>query len=124
MKLLLDTHVVLWWRTDSPRLGRDARNAIASADVVWVSAVSGWEVAIKQALGKLRLRGQFAALVAAGGLSELALSLRHADTLADLPLHHADPFDRMLIAQASVERLTVVTHDRQFERYDVPVLWA
>ena len=98
--------------------------AIASADVVWVSAVSGWEVAIKQALGKLRLRGQFPALVAAGGLSELALSLRHADRLAELPLYHADPFDRMLIAQASVERLTVVTHDRQFERYDVPVLRA
>ena len=124
MKLLLDTHVVLWWRADSPRLGREARMAIASADVVWVSAVSGWEVAIKQALGKLRLRGQFSALVAAGGLSELALSLRHADRLAELPLYHADPFDRMLIAQASVERLTVVTHDRQFERYDVPVLRA
>lgn len=124
MKLLLDTHVVLWWRADSPRLGREARNAIASADVVWVSAVSGWEVAIKQTLGKLRLRGQFSSLVAAGGLSELALSLRHADRLAELPLHHADPFDRMLIAQASVERLTVVTHDRQFERYDVPILRA
>lgn len=124
MRLLLDTHVVLWWRSDSLRLGRAARAAIASADVVWVSAASGWEAAIKQALGKLRLAAPFSSLVAGGDLSPLAITLPHADGVASLPPHHADPFDRMLIAQARAERLTIVTHDRQFEPYDVPILWA
>jgi PIN domain nuclease of toxin-antitoxin system len=91
---------------------------------VWVSAVSGWEVAIKQALGKLRLTGSFSAMVASGDLEELPLTLRHTDHLATLAPHHTDPFDRMLIAQASVEGLTLVTHDRQFSRYDVPIIRA
>jgi PIN domain nuclease of toxin-antitoxin system len=123
MRLLLDTHVVLWWRTDDVRLGRDARRAIRSADVVWVSAVSGWEAAIKRALGRLRLSGSFMELLGRD-LNELPLMLRHADRLAGLPLHHSDPFDRMLIAQALTEGLTIVTHDRQFSRYDVPLVWT
>jgi PIN domain nuclease of toxin-antitoxin system len=123
VRLLLDTHVVLWWRADSAQLGRAVRSAIASADVVWVSAASGWEVAIKQALGKLRLADPFSALVG-GGLSELPVTLRHADQVASLARHHTDPFDRMLVAQALVERLTLVTHDRQFESYGIPILWV
>jgi PIN domain nuclease of toxin-antitoxin system len=124
MRLLLDTHVVLWWRTDSPKLGREARQAITTAEMVWVSAVSGWEVAIKQGLGKLRMAGSFGDVVSAGDFSELPLTLRHAERLTGLRAHHADPFDRMLIAQALVENLTLVTNDRQFSRYEVPIVWA
>jgi PIN domain nuclease of toxin-antitoxin system len=124
MRLLLDTHAVLWWRTDSQRLGREARQAIAGAETVWVSAVSGWEVAIKRALGKLQFAGSFIDLVNAGDFSELPLSLRHAERLTGLAPHHADPFDRMLIAQALVEGLTIVTHDRQFSRYEAAIVWA
>ena len=124
MRLLLDTHIFLWWRTDSPRLGRTIRRTIATADLVWVSAVSGWEVAIKQALGKLRLADSFASMVAASEFDELVLTLRHTEQLVALAPHHRDPFDRMLIAQAQVEQATLVTHDRQFKPYDVPTSWV
>jgi PIN domain nuclease of toxin-antitoxin system len=124
VKLLLDTHVVLWWRMDSPRLKRPAREAIATAELVWVSAASGWEVAIKQALGKLRLADSFAEMVRASEFGELPVTLRHAEELTRLAPHHADPFDRMLIAQAHVEGATLVTHDRQFRPYDVPIVWV
>ena len=122
MKLLLDTHVVLWWRLDSRRLKRPARERIATADVVWVSAASGWEVAIKQGLGKLSLADSFLWMVEDSDFDELPVTLRHAERVAALPLHHTDPFDRMLVAQAAVEGATIVTHDPQFEHYDVPVV--
>ncbi len=124
MRLLLDTHVVLWWQTDDPRLGREARRAIATAEVVWVSAVSGWEVAIKSALGRIRLDEKFHLTVRADDFSELPVSLVHADRVAELPVHHADPFDRLLIAQAQIEGATLVTHDRAIEPYGVPVIWT
>jgi PIN domain nuclease of toxin-antitoxin system len=124
MKLLLDTHVILWWQRDDRRLNKAARDAIAAADLVWVSAVSGWEVAIKSALGRLRLDDSFSALVIADDFTELALSLRHADALAGLPPHHTDPFDRVLIAQATVERATIVSHDRALAPYGVPMIWT
>lgn len=124
MTLLLDTHVVLWWRLDSPRLKRHARDAIATADLVWVSAVSGWEVAIKQGLGKLQLRDSFASMVEASRFGELPVTLRHAEQLAELPAHHTDPFDRMLIAQAQSEGATLVTHDRRFKAYEIPIMWV
>ena len=122
MKLLLDTHVVLWWRLDSSRLSRMVRQRIATADVVWVSAASGWEVAIKQGLGKLRLADSFQWMVEESDFDELPVTLRHAEQLTTLPAHHTDPFDRMLVAQARVEGATIVTHDPQFEHYDVPVV--
>jgi len=124
MRLLLDTHVVLWWQTDDARLGREARRAIATAEVVWVSAVSGWEVAIKLALGRIRLDEKFHLTVRADDFSELPVSLVHADRVAELPAHHADPFDRLLIAQAQVEGAALVTHDRAIEPYGVPVIWT
>jgi PIN domain nuclease of toxin-antitoxin system len=122
VKLLLDTHIVLWWRLDSRRLRRPVREHIATADVVWVSAASGWEVAIKQGLGKLSLADSFLWMVEDSDFDELPVTLRHAERVAALPLHHTDPFDRMLVAQAAVEGATIVTHDPQFERYDVPVV--
>ena len=124
MKLLLDTHIVLWWRQDSRRLGTAARRTIATADLVWVSAASGWEVAIKQALGKLTLADPFGTLVKDSAFDELPVTLRHAEQLRALPAHHNDPFDRILIAQAQAEGATLVTHDRRFKPYDVPVIWA
>ena len=122
MKLLLDTHVVLWWRLDSRRLRRNVRQRIATADIVWVSAASGWEVAIKQSLGKLTLADSFRSMVEDSDFDELPVTLRHAEHVFVLPPHHADPFDRMLIAQARIEGATVVTHDPQFEQYDVPLV--
>ena len=124
MKLLLDTHVVLWWRLDSARLKREVREAVATADIVWVSAASGWEVAIKQAVGKLRLADPFASMVKASEFAELPVTLRHAEQLAELPPHHTDPFDRMLIAQAQTEGATFITHDRHFKPYDISIVWV
>jgi PIN domain nuclease of toxin-antitoxin system len=124
VKLLLDTHVVLWWQRDDRRLNRAARAAIAEADVVWVSAVSAWEVTIKVALGRLRLDEPFRVLLAADDFDELPLTLAHADALASLPGHHADPFDRALVAQARVEHATVVSHDRALAPYGVPMIWT
>lgn len=124
MRLVLDTHVVLWWQTDDRRLGRDARKAIATADIVWVSAVSGWEASIKSSLGRLRLDEKFRLLVAADDFTELPVSLTHTERVLDLPPYHADPFDRMLVAQALVEKATIVTHDRAIAPYGVPVIWT
>jgi PIN domain nuclease of toxin-antitoxin system len=124
MKLLLDTHVVLWWQRDDRRLNHAARRAIARADVVWVSAVSGWEVAIKVALGRLRLSEPFRVLLAADDFAELPLTLEHADALGALPAHHPDPFDRVLVAQARVEGATIVSHDRALAPYGASMIWT
>jgi PIN domain nuclease of toxin-antitoxin system len=123
MRLLLDTHVFLWWRTN--RVMRpDAMEAIRSANEVFVSAASAWEVAINAAAGKLRLDAVFADGVAASGFEPLPIDFQHAAVAAELPPHHRDPFDRMLVAQARVERLTLVTHDRQLEPYGGVIVWA
>jgi PIN domain nuclease of toxin-antitoxin system len=122
--LLLDTHVVLWWRSDSPRLTTAIRRTIASADEVMVSAASGWEVALKLGVGKVKLKDSFAWMVQDSGFTELPVSLIHTEHLATLPRHHRDPFDRMLVAQAQVEGFSLVTRDRQFEPYSVPIVWV
>ena len=124
MKLLLDTHVLLWWWSDKNRLTSDVRRAIAMSEVVLVSAASAWEAAIKQALGTLRLPAPFSTMVAASHFSELPVTCRHAERLAELAPHHRDPFDRMLIAQAQTEGATLVTHDRRIRPYDVSVVWV
>jgi PIN domain nuclease of toxin-antitoxin system len=123
-RLLLDTHVFLWWRADDPHLGAAAREAIAVADLVHVSAASVWEAGIKIRLGRLKLPEPFAKGVADSGFSELPVRFAHAERAADLPGHHSDPFDRVLVAQAQVEGLTLVTHDRAIWQYDVPLLRA
>ncbi len=124
MRLLLDTHVFLWWRENSSRLAPDTRDAIATADVVFVSIASAWEVAIKRALGRLRLAEQFERGIEDSRFSKLAISFAHAAGVADLEAHHSDPFDRMLLVQARLDGLTIVTHDRKFEPYGQPVIWA
>ena len=122
MKLLLDTHAVLWWQTEDPRLSATARRAIAGAGIVWVSAASASEVAIKTSLGRLRLDESFAVTVVADDFTELPVSFAHAARLSGLANHHADPIDRMLVAQALVEGATLVTRDRALGEYGVPVL--
>jgi PIN domain nuclease of toxin-antitoxin system len=122
--LLLDTHAFIWWRENNARLGDDARGRIASASVVFVSIASAWEAAIKIALGKLRLPESFEAGVAASRFDKLPIEFSHAEAVAALPRHHNDPFDRMLIAQALTERLTLVTHDRRFTSYGIDIVWT
>lgn len=123
-QLLLDTHVVLWWRANDSRLTLTARDAISAASLVFVSAASAWEIAIKSALGRVRLPQSFAEGVQHSGFIELPISFEHASAAEFLPSYHSDPFDRMLIAQAKVDRLVVVTHDRQFEQYGQAIIWT
>ena len=124
MKLLLDTHTALWCQIDDRRLGRKAREAIGNADIVWVSAASAWEAAIKVRAGRLRMSEPFGVMVIADDFTELPVTLKHAEEFELLPKHHKDPFDRILIAQARVEGAAIVTHDRAFEKYGVPVIWT
>jgi PIN domain nuclease of toxin-antitoxin system len=123
-RLLLDTHVFLWWRGDVQRIRGAAREAIARAELVFISAATAWEAGIKAALGRLTLPDTVAAGVRASGFEPLPITLVHAELAAALPRHHADPFDRVLVAQAQLEALTLVTHDRKLESYDLPILWA
>jgi PIN domain nuclease of toxin-antitoxin system len=123
-RLLLDTHVFIWWRVNSPLLGRDARAAIASAELVFVSLASAWEAAIKTALGKLRLPESFEAGVIASRFERLPIAFSHAEAVASLARHHSDPFDRMLVVQCLSEGLTLVTHDRRLAAYGVDIVWA
>jgi PIN domain nuclease of toxin-antitoxin system len=123
-RLLLDTHVFLWWRSEPARLPAAVKSSIATADIVFVSAVSAWEAAIKKSLGRLEIPDTIEAGVLASGFEKLLLTFAHAERVAGLPHHHGDPFDRMLIAQAQAEGLTLVTHDRVLEPYDVEILWA
>ena len=126
MKLLLDTHAFLWWLADSRRLKPEVRASIAEPSaLVHVSAASIWEVAIKARLGKIKPGTKHLdEEITANHFSELEISARHAVAAGNLPLHHDDPFDRMLIAQAELEDLTIVTHDEAFAAYKVPILWT
>ncbi|RJQ50726.1 MAG: type II toxin-antitoxin system VapC family toxin [Desulfobacteraceae bacterium] len=123
-KLLLDTHVFLWWRADYRRINETAREAIAGADVVFVSAATAWEAGIKAALGRLELPDSVESGVEDSGFEKLPITFSHAEAAASLPQHHQDPFDRMLVAQAAAEGLTLVTHDRNLEAYKIAVLWV
>ncbi|WP_342672899.1 type II toxin-antitoxin system VapC family toxin [Patulibacter americanus] len=125
MRLLLDTHAVLWWLGGSTRLGAVARERIADGEsFVAVSAVSLWEIEIKRSIGKLRAPADVLGGVRSGGFELLALTPEHAVAAGRLPMLHRDPFDRAIVAQARLEGLTVVTGDRRVADYDVPVLPA
>lgn len=124
MNLLLDTHTTLWWLADAP-MEDEAQARIADPDpdtVVAVSAVSIWEIAIKQAMGKLRFEGSIADHAARAGFEPVRISFAHAERAGGLAPHHRDPFDRMLIAQAEAEHLVVVTRDGAFDPYEIDVL--
>jgi PIN domain nuclease of toxin-antitoxin system len=120
MRLLLDTHALLWWLSDDPQLGPRARAAIAEPEQeVLVSVASLWEARIKQSLGKLELPETFRADIAEQGFRELAVLGEHTDELMRLPAYHRDPFDRLLIAQARGAGMTLVTANENIARYDV-----
>jgi PIN domain nuclease of toxin-antitoxin system len=121
--LLLDTHVLLWWLAENDRLTPTMREAIADpATPVVVSAASAWEMAIKAGLGKLTIPGDLGGELERQGFDELPVTVQDGVAAGALPRHHADPFDRMLIAQAARRRFVLVTADRRFADYDVPTL--
>jgi PIN domain nuclease of toxin-antitoxin system len=122
VKLLLDTNALVRWHL--AKLRPAAVRTVQRADVVVVSAVSAWEIGIKRALGKLDVKDPVEDIVERNRFVPLPVTVRHGDLLRDLPLHHADPFDRLLIVQALEEGLTICTSDRAFEPYRVPVAWV
>ncbi len=127
MKLLLDTHAFLWFVAGDERMSRRARHAIEAEDAELVlSTASVWEMAIKAGLGRLELPcsvEEYVAEKAAGGFGILSVDWPHAAAVERLPLHHRDPFDRLLAAQALAEKLTLVTSDPIFRTYGVKVIW-
>jgi PIN domain nuclease of toxin-antitoxin system len=124
LRLLLDTHTLIWWAHDRP-IAADAAIAIrAPENTVVVSAASIWEAEIKVQIGKLELEVDLATGSAKHGFEPLAITLAHAAAAGRLPPHHADPFDRLLVAQAQLEGLTLVSRDPVFDRYAVAVLKA
>ena len=128
MNILLDTHTFLWWIADAPPLSRTARRLIGDArNVLYWSAASSWEAAIKHGLGKLPLPAApevfFPAELLLNRVEPLPILDAHAFQAAQLPRHHRDPFDRMLVAQAQVETLVLLSDDSQLRLYDVKVRW-
>jgi PIN domain nuclease of toxin-antitoxin system len=127
MKLLLDTHTLIWWLENHPRLGKAARKAIVAADERFISAVSAWEISVKISIGRLGLSIDPADSIRelrTAGFRPLPIDFHHAWALRSLPFHHADPFDRMLVAQAQCEGLTLVTADEEIPAYGIPVIDA
>jgi PIN domain nuclease of toxin-antitoxin system len=124
VSLLLDTHALLWWLADDPTLSDAARTAIANEARIFVSAATVWEIAIKQNAGRLDAPSDLEEEVERNGFEPLPITLTHAYAAGFLPKHHEDPFDRMLIAQAAIEGLKLVTRDRRFTRYGVATLPA
>jgi PIN domain nuclease of toxin-antitoxin system len=122
LRLLLDTHLLLWWLDASPSLSAQARETIRDPEnTVFVSAVSLWEIWLKQSLGKLRLPADFTGRLAAESFESLPLIASHARQVAVLPWRHRDPFDRMLVAQAQVEKLVLLTADEALTAYGAAV---
>ena len=123
MNLLLDTHVLLWWLNGHPSLSKKSQSAIADGkNLVFVSAVVVWEIRIKEALGKLEIPRNFKRVLDSQPFEMLDITVEHAHAVRELPLHHRDPFDRMLVAQAKVEGFTLVTHDARLKKYKVSMI--
>jgi len=128
LRVLLDTHAFLWWLVGDPRLTKKPRSLLAdpSRDV-FVSAASAWEISTKVALGKLphfaALSGRILEIARGEGFKPLSISIMHSDHAGRLPRHHRDPFDRMLIAQAHLESMAILSNDEVFDRYGVARLW-
>lgn len=125
MRLLLDSHVLLWFAAGDAALRADVTSTIVDdANVATVSVASVWELELKRAKGTLRVPSDLGGRLNPAGFELLDVTLAHVVRAAELPLHHRDPFDRVLVAQAQVEDLTLVTGDAELERYDVPVMRA
>ena len=124
MKLLLDTHAALWLLSGDERLGEDAKRQLTDdTNRVLLSAAVVWEVAVKRALGKVTVPDEYLTLLLDAGVQPLAVNVAHAAAVEQLPPHHRDPFDRMLVSQARAEGATLVSHDEALRRYDVPLIW-
>jgi len=121
MRLLLDTHVLLWALLNDPRLSNAQAEAISTGEV-YLSSASVWEIGIKRALGKLDVPQTVFEIAVDAGCRPLPISWTHAEAAAALPSHHTDPFDRMLIAQARCERLSLASSDRKLSAYDVALI--
>ena len=125
MILSLDTHVLLWWLADDVTLSQTIRATISDGkNLMFVSVAAAWEMVIKSALGKLDIPSDLEAALTANRFQPLPITIPHALAVVDLPHHHNDPFDRLLIAQAKVEGLTLVTRDEQIKKYDVSIMEA
>lgn len=128
MKALIDTHTFLWWNTEDPRLSSRAREIIADGkNEIFLSAASAWEIAIKTAKGRLVLPEEPALYVASRmnlhRIQPLPVQVSHALRVYELPPHHADPFDRLLVAQCQLESLPLITKDEEIRRYEVETIW-
>jgi PIN domain nuclease of toxin-antitoxin system len=119
MKLLLDTHILLWALADDPRLRPQVRDILNEENSLLISAATIWEISIKRALGKLTLTGDAMQFARQAGCVPLPITWDHAEATGNLPPHHADPFDRLLIAQADIENAILVSEDAMFRKYDV-----
>jgi PIN domain nuclease of toxin-antitoxin system len=124
VKLLLDTHAALWWLGDDERLGSTSAGLLGdTSNDVLLSAAVVWEVAIKRSLGKLKAPDGFASTLIGAGANALPITIAHAEAVERLTWHHRDPFDRMLIAQASVEQAALVSDDQALAPYGVQLIW-
>ncbi len=120
MRLLLDTQIVIWWLGNVPLIPENMSEAIADrSNEVFVSSASVWEMAIKRSIGKLNVPSLSGTVLRESGFIELPVTVVHANAVESLPFHHKDPFDRLLIAQAVVESLTIVTVDQAFAAYSI-----
>ena len=125
MNLLLDTHVLLWWLDDNPDLSLRARTVIADGNnLVFVSAAVIWEIQIKHALGKLKIPKNFRNVLNQQGFELLDITVEHAYAVGKLPLYHRDPFDRILVAQAKLENMILVSRDKRIKKYKISLIIA
>lgn len=128
MRALLDTHAFLWWITDDPRLSARVHKIIGEGDnELFLSAASGWEIAIKAQLGRLQLSGDLVGFISQqlhlNAIQSLPIQMSHALHIHTLPSLHRDPFDRLLVAQSQLENLPILTADPQIARYSVTTIW-
>ena len=124
MRLLLDTHAALWFLGGDDRLSEAARLQLTDdTNRVLLSAAVVWEIAIKRSLGKLVVTDEYLSLLLGAGVQALPVSVEHAAAVEQLPWHHRDPFDRLLVAQAVVERAALVSHDEALRLYEIQVVW-
>ena len=128
MKALLDTHTFLWWITDDPKLSLRVRGIISDGEnEIFISAVTGWEIAIKSQIGRLKLPDEPQRFILEqlkiNGMKSLPIEMRHALHTSTLPTYHQDPFDRILIAQAQMEDLPVLSADQEIGKYEVTIIW-
>jgi|MudIll2142460700_1097286.scaffolds.fasta_scaffold49214_2 PIN domain nuclease of toxin-antitoxin system len=128
MKVLLDTHTFLWWITDDPKLSLRVRGIISEGEnEIFISAATGWEIAIKSQIGRLKLPDEPQRFILEqmkiNGMKSLPIEMRHALHVSTLPTYHQDPFDRILIAQAQMEDLPVLSADPEIGKYEVTIIW-